>query len=337
MTAHLETYATREAWFAARTRGFRIGGSAVPRILLPEAPYGHGPYSVWAEHHDPLPPTEETEAQAWGHADEPLALALYAQRTGIQVEHTPDTLLVHPEHPWVVCSPDGLVGEVGGAEVKHYDHPRWEEWAPSGAQWHGGPFFCGEYVALQACWSLLASNRLWWDAVVNLPSGRRYPDQRVYRFWRHEPTLADMLARVSAWRERHLVGGERPPYDSGDQHYEIVQHRYPKRLSKNIVAADETDEALMRRLADASARETAASAEVKLARAALAERIGGAAGLHGASGKVSWGDSRETRSISLNKIETTAPDLFEQLRARGLVTTGFTARALRFAPAKGAP
>ena len=103
-----------------------------------------------------------------------------------------------------------------------------------------------------------------------------------------------------------------------------------------LFRSDETDEALMRRLADASARETAASAEVKLARAALAERIGDNAGLKGEAGRVSWGDSRETRSISLSKIEGQAPDLFEQLRARGLVTTGFTARALRFTPAKGA-
>ena len=156
MTAHLEQHGSREAWFAARTAGYRIGGSAVPRILMEERPYGSGPYSVWAEHHDPLPPSEQTEAQAWGHADEPKAMAIYAATTGILAVHTPDSILVSDEIPWAVCSPDGLVGEVGGAEVKHYEHPKWEEWAPSGAQWRGGPFPCGEYVALQTCWSPLS-------------------------------------------------------------------------------------------------------------------------------------------------------------------------------------
>ena len=334
-SAHIEHHATRDEWLAARTIGFRIGGSAVPRILMEEHPYGNGPWSVWAEHHDPQPYEPSTDYQEAGITNEPLAVALYAQRTGAPVEHTPDTLLVNEGLPWVVCSPDGLVGRAGGVEVKHYAHPEWSEWAPSGTSWSGsGPFPCGRYVALQACWSLAASGRLWWDAIVNLPSGGWYPDMRVYRFWRDEVYLAEMVARVSEWRERHLVGGERPPYDSGDQHYAIVGRRHPRRLRKDVLDATETDEDLLRRLADASHREDVAAAEVKLLRAEIAARIGDNAGLKGTAGRVSWGDPRPTRSLALSRVEERAPEIAAELLRRGLITIGETSRTFRFTPAK---
>ena len=335
MTAHIERYDSREAWLAARATGYRIGSSSVPRIKGC-SPYG-GPYSVWQEHHAPVP--YDGDPPPWladGLADEPDALALYMRRTGVDAVHTPEMILVNDTVPWAVCSPDALVGTAGGAEIKHFEFPAWDDWAPSGTAWDGEDAFpCRRDVALQTLWHLRVTGRLWWDVVACLPSGRRYPQMRIYRFWRHAPTLARLHDEIAEWREVHLVRGERPPYDSGEQHYDEVQRRFPRRTRKDVITADAEAEALLVEYRDLRARIAVDEDRLGHVKAALVAQIGDGHGLHGKAGKMSWGEPSSRRSISLEKIEKTAPDLHEQLQARGLINISEGVRVCRFTPRKG--
>jgi putative phage-type endonuclease len=325
---------SHEEWLAARLEGYRITASMVPQILG-VSPYG-GAYDVWARHHEPDTVEAPTGAQLQlGLDDEPRALAEYARLQGVLVQHGRDCMFIHDEHPWAAASPDGLVSHVGGVEVKHFDHPNWSDWAPTGAVWSGeSDYPIPAFVAIQALWTMYCSGRQWWDVVAVLPSGRRYPDTRVYTIMRHEPTIRQIVETVTAWREKHLVGGERPPYDSGAQHYTIVGKRHPRAETDTVLEADDETAAMLARYAELVASSKSIEDEIDGLKGKLAEIVGENKGLRGPAGSVSWGTPSMRSSLSLSKVESEAPDILEQLKARGLVTIAETARPWRFTPKK---
>lgn len=55
-------------------------------------------------------------ATAWGQVQEPVALGMYAQRTGQRVEDF--GLIVHEEHGWLGGSPDGVTHSGRLVEIK---------------------------------------------------------------------------------------------------------------------------------------------------------------------------------------------------------------------------
>jgi putative phage-type endonuclease len=55
-------------------------------------------------------------AMEWGHENEPHARMAYEAQEGEFVEEV--GFLLHPTVAWCGASPDGLVGEVGGVEIK---------------------------------------------------------------------------------------------------------------------------------------------------------------------------------------------------------------------------
>lgn len=88
------------AWHAWRREGF--GASDAPALI------GDSP---WANSNDVLATklglreVKENEAMRRGKMLEPLARAIYVERTGIQVR---PCCIVHDEHPWLRASLDGL-------------------------------------------------------------------------------------------------------------------------------------------------------------------------------------------------------------------------------------
>lgn len=329
----LQQFDSREAWLSARLAGDKITASQVP-MILGVSPYG-GAFDVWAQHREPdvFDGPSGPQLQA-GLDDEPRALAEYARLQGVIVEHKRDAMFVHA-NGWSSASPDALVGHLGGVEVKHFDHPTWSEWSPSGAVWAGDePYPIPEFVAVQALWSIYCSGRAWWDVVAVLPSGRRYPDTRIFTIMRHDPTIDAIVEKVTAWRDRHLVGGERPPYDTGAQHFEVVAKRNPRPASDDVVDADEEAAGMLSRYAELVAASKWADAEIDTLKGKLAELIGERKGLRGPAGSVSWGTPTVRSSLSLSRVESEAPDLLELLKARNLVTTAETARPWRFTPKK---
>lgn len=61
-------------------------------------------------------PAYENEAMRWGTEHEPDARMAYEATHGELVQEM--GLMLHPRFEWVGCSPDGLVGDEGGIEIK---------------------------------------------------------------------------------------------------------------------------------------------------------------------------------------------------------------------------
>lgn len=91
----------------------------------------------------------------WGVDNEPLARQAYEIKTGEFVDET--DFIVHPEYDFVGISPDGLVNDDGGAEIK----------CPKSPEIHLQRFIDGvpdEYVP-QIQGSLWVTGREWWDFI----------------------------------------------------------------------------------------------------------------------------------------------------------------------------
>lgn len=118
----LTIFGSREDWLAARTPN-RIGGSDVPAILGVSA--WAGPWDIYRRKHLGISEEITPEKQALfdrGHAAEPAVLADYALATGRELLELPPCTIRHPDHEWLVGSPDGFAvdPELGliGVEAK---------------------------------------------------------------------------------------------------------------------------------------------------------------------------------------------------------------------------
>lgn len=169
-----------EEWFAAR-RG-RITASAVGAIL------GNSPFAnrddvmrrMVREWHGAESEFTGNVATEYGTFHEAGALVEYQMETGNEVEQV--GFLTRDE--WAGCSPDGLVGLVGGLEIK----------CPFGKRrWKDGDAFKTladqPHYYDQVQFSMWVTTRAWWD----------------FFQWAPGHTDLEKITPDSAWRSKNLV------------------------------------------------------------------------------------------------------------------------------------
>lgn len=113
-------------------------------------------------------------ALAWGTEVEPYAAEAYELETGNVIVKT--GFIKHPEFEFAGCSPDGLIGDDGGLEMK----------CPKDSKVHLERFISGvpeEYrPQIQGC--MWVTGRAWWDFVSydpRMPESHRFLRIRVIR------------------------------------------------------------------------------------------------------------------------------------------------------------
>lgn len=217
---------TDSQWLAAREGGISASDVAV---VLGFSPY-QTPAELWAQKTGrPHPATEVNEAMQLGTDLEPWLLERSARVLG-PVTRTPWRLYAHPEHPWRMASPDGMVaGSTDLVEAKTagltggFGVPLgWsEDTIPLGYNF-------------QARWQMhvLDAPRVHVPALV---SGLGF---RMYTLERDLALEEDMVAQVTEWYERHILGDEEPPLGSRD--LEALGLRYPTPTA-GAVDLDDTD------------------------------------------------------------------------------------------------
>jgi hypothetical protein len=224
----VETYADRAAWLAARSGRTpqRIGGSDVAGILgLPAFRTGWDLFRERVEGFRREPTPAERAVLERGQRWEPVVLGEYAALhhpvlgPGEAFGHPGAiTIVVHPEKPWAVCSPDGFVVHpllgVGGAEAK--TDLQGDGWTREDVVLYSAADYSEEvappaYVA-QSYHCLEVTGLPFWDLVCLSP---RY-EIRVVRIMADPAHQATVLAKVGAWRQRHLLDREPPPPDDSE-------------------------------------------------------------------------------------------------------------------------
>ncbi|RXZ42663.1 lambda exonuclease family protein [Crenobacter cavernae] len=120
----------------------------------------------------------------WGKDVEPFAREAYELERGLVVVES--EFLLHPAHDFIGCSPDGLIGDDGGIEMK----------CPKDPQVHVKTMLeCmpNDHIGqVQGC--MLVTGRAWWDFVSYDP--RETEPYRLYveRIPRDEAFIAELEA-----------------------------------------------------------------------------------------------------------------------------------------------
>jgi putative phage-type endonuclease len=125
-------------------------------------------------------------AMQWGVDNEPLAREAYEIKTGEFV--TEAGFIVHPKFDFVGISPDGLINDDGGLEIK----------CPKSPEIHLQRFILGipeEYVP-QIQGALWVTGRSWWDFVSYDPDTAEDFKSLIIRCERNEKAIAELEAEI---------------------------------------------------------------------------------------------------------------------------------------------
>jgi predicted phage-related endonuclease len=117
-----------------------------------------------------------------GNDMEPYARAAYEMAEGVMVEQV--GLVLHPTLDFAACSPDGLVGTVGGLEIKNPNTATHLEWMLAGV--------VPEQHKDQLQWCMACCEREWWEFFSmddRLPQGLR---TFIRRLERDDKRIAEM-------------------------------------------------------------------------------------------------------------------------------------------------
>lgn len=131
--------------------------------------------------------TFKNAAMEWGTATEPFARAAYETAKALMVDEV--GFLPHPTMQWVGASPDGLIGDDGGCEIK----------CPAASTVHVETLAGGmpsEHRA-QVQGTLWVTGRQWWDYISydpRLPPKLQLYVERVKRDEDYITKLADEVA-----------------------------------------------------------------------------------------------------------------------------------------------
>lgn len=130
-------------------------------------------------------------ALQWGTDVEPAAREAYELETGLSVVET--GFIMHPEYDFAGCSPDGLIGEDGGLEMK----------CPKSSRVHLDRFSDGlpeEYKPqVQGC--MWVTGRKWWDFVSfdpRMPASHQLLIVRVERDQKYINQLQSAVIEAQA-------------------------------------------------------------------------------------------------------------------------------------------
>jgi len=139
-------------------------------------------------------PEVETAATEWGHAYEPSAVAVYEALTGCECREV--GFIDHPTEPGIGGSPDRLIGDDGGLEVKCPYNPGIH------LQYLFADVLPKEHVC-QVQSNLWITGRKWWDFVSYYPFSHDV-NLSLFRVGvqRDEEYIKKLAARAVAFRDR---------------------------------------------------------------------------------------------------------------------------------------
>ena len=342
----------RAAWLEQRRSG--IGGSDISAIL------GVSPWTdsfeVWLDKTGQLPDNDNPTLQRGRVMESAIREAYEADAAaGVLPESWREEgedgcvrlsgLLIGAE-PWMLGSPDALVGETGGWEGKTAN--RKDGWGDeSGAETTTrANDLMPLYYGLQAAWYMEVADRHWWDvSVAFVPFeadklisamlrreveeetiGRTMLDVSEVRHYRVRRDVAfgqALVAKVRSWWALHVVNGEPPELTGSEAAHAWLSTQYPDALEP-FRAAEDDELPLLEELRLAQAEEKSTRQRVSTAKAQLKAAIGDAEGLFHQGDRVSWKPQKGRQTLDTARLREEEPAI-----AARYTKTGAPSRVLR--------
>ncbi len=261
--------------FATKTRG---ADGEIPPMVVEPPPEPDSPLAVAG--------SIDVDPCDVGSLFEDTLQGIYALRTGHTVERWQDSL-VHPEHDWASCTPDGRVvvandnaelADRGGLELKMVG--RWvrDDWPADGLP---------EYVVCQCQWSMWITDYYWWD-VCALIDGTQV---RIVRVERDDSLIDDLVALGQSFWTDNILADVMPPVTDGEQAMKVMAQHWRQDNGEALeLQGEDADkaEAIARELLLVQQREKEAGAEAKLLKALLCGIVGEHKSVKGSWGRFDW-------------------------------------------------
>jgi len=221
-----------ELWLKHRRAG--IGASEIAAVA--GLARRRGPWDVWSSKVEGRE-FDATDEMMWGHWIEAQIISWWATRTGRMI--APGGLYRHPEHEWLIATPDALevdeagqtVGVVDGKNAGHYAADDWDD--------DGAPV---DYIC-QITWQMITMvvRRGYLVAAI----GGRPPVERAFDL---DDDFARMLIGCGSEFWPLVQAGTPPPLDDTRSAAAWIVARYPDADPAAVVDLDEDDVALLAEL-----------------------------------------------------------------------------------------
>jgi len=269
-------YPDRESWLAARTTpgAFFIGASEIAAVLG-LSPFT-SPWEVWAKHRAPeLLPADKAPELADGLAWEDAAAILYEHEvsaTGLYVERPQFRVCWNAATPWLRATPDAFVY---GGDGDPADWPlsrlwecktlrrtqvctgmehgvaKWEAVDPDADAWPADGTVIDDYGDLingpVPVWMWIQCQAQMYTTgapVVDLEGwffGFEAPVRRRVAVTYDAARFEVMLAKVEAWRQRHLVEGYPPDTREAWEVMALARWRWPVKGPERRATEEEAE------------------------------------------------------------------------------------------------
>ena len=213
---------TKEDWLALHKRPDMVSASQV-FTLTGENTY-ESPYTLWARKMGKADWPEQNIAMRRGHALENLCAELYTERTGRDLQDLGDyTVVYHPDHSWLFCTPDRLWCDLGDTPVEFKTTSNFKAWvddAPLSAQ-----------TQLQVQMACLSAPQ----GSIGALLGGFSEEFLTYDFDRHDALIEELIAIAKEFRDR-CMRGDAPDVDGSDSTSLTLKAMYPRPTPDNTVA-----------------------------------------------------------------------------------------------------
>lgn len=164
---------------------------------------------------------------------EPALLQWVAAKLDLKLQTT--STIVHPDHPWLAGTADALLRNgstfhvVEGKTVGLGSEPDWGE---EGTDQVPDEALVQSHIHL-ICWP--EASRC---AVPVIVGGYAF-EFRLYWVNRDPKLEATLIERLHAWHQKHIVGGETPDPQAGDE--EFIAGRHPRAIASKVTDGDTVD------------------------------------------------------------------------------------------------
>jgi len=261
---------------AARATG--LGASEIAAALGLH-PYQH-PIDIYNVKTGLVPPFEGNQFTRWGNRLESVIADAYAEEQKV-VLTSPGTL-VHPEHPWMLCTPDRFVHPadftppIRGLEIKTAGARQAFLWGEVGDE-------VPEQYLIQCAWSMAVTGLMDWDLAVLIGGN----DDRVYHLHRDMELEASLIEQGRKFWFENVLARVPPPLDASPGWSKYLKARFPQNTGP-MLEADAHWEEMAAELKAAKKAEEEAKERKGLAETAVKLALGESVGVEGGFGRITW-------------------------------------------------
>jgi len=294
----LEPEADKALWLEARRTGITGTDIAATSGLNPHKKV----YDVFLDKLGLVDEDADNPFIRRGRRMEPVLVEDYEEMAGLKTVKV--GLVRHPEHSFVLGTPDRLVVDedgniLHGLEVKTANARQAPFWGPPETD------IIPDQYLLQCQWYMLATDIKRWDVIVSI--GGELP--QIYHVEFNEELCSKLLNIAEQFWNDNVLKKDPPSADASESAAKMLAKLYRK-ADLDLIEAGQEEDSLVSSLMEKKEELEKLQEEVRLLENKLKERIGDHEGLKGGGWIVTWKKTKDRQTVKYDELvkELQVPD-----------------------------